>query len=259
VGALVDHPTPGSGSAPPAARPPDRTAAIACFVDLDNTVTGGGAETGDPGYPQRDEPMRLYYSANPNPRVAVAVARHLGSPVEYVRASPRRPDQVEGFRAINPNALVPVLVEGERRLWEADAIACRLCAIAGSDFWRTGDEMAEMIMWVSWSAHHFNSAAGVLYFERLVRPRFSDEPAPASVLEEAMGDFRRYAATLDDHLGGRAWLLGDRLSYADFRVATNLPFADGAGLPVAEFRHVARWRDRLSEIDAWRAPFDGLE
>jgi glutathione S-transferase len=203
--------------------------------------------------------MRLYYSANPNPRVAVAVARHLGSPVEYVRASPRHPDQVEAFRAINPNALVPVLVEGERRLWEADAIACRLCALAGSDFWRAGEELAEMIMWVSGSAHHLNSAAGVLYFERLVRPRFSDEPVPASVLDEAMDDFRRHTATLDDHLGGRAWLLGDRLSYADFRVATFLPFADGSGLPVAEFANVRRWRDQLLAIDAWRAPFDGLE
>jgi glutathione S-transferase len=203
--------------------------------------------------------MRLYYSGNPNPRVAVAVARHLGSPVEYVRASPRHPDQMEAFRAINPNALVPVLVEAERRLWEADAIACRLCAIAGSDFWRTGDEAPEMIMWVSWCAHHFNSAAGVLYFERLVRPRFSDEPAPVSVLAEAMDDFRRHSATLDDHLGGRAWLLGDRLSYADFRVATFLPFADGSGLPVAEFPNVERWRDQLLAIDAWRAPFDGLE
>jgi glutathione S-transferase len=203
--------------------------------------------------------MRLYYSANPNPRVAVAVARHLGSPVEYVRSSPRHPDQMEAFRAINPNALVPVLVEGERRLWEADAIACRLCAIAGSDFWRTGDEAPEMIMWVSWCAHHFNSAGGVLYFERLVRPRFSDEPAPASVLAEAMDDFRRHSATLDDHLGGRAWLLGDRLSYADFRVATFLPFADGSGLPVAEFPNVERWRDQLLAIDAWGGPFDGLE
>ena len=209
--------------------------------------------------PRQDERRTLYYSANPNPRVAVAVAKHLGSPVAYVRASPRHPDQIEAFRAINPNALVPVLVEGERRLWEADAIACRLSAIAGSDFWRTGDEGPEMITWVSWSAHHFNSAAGVLYFEKLVRPRFSDEPAPPAVLEEAMDDFRSYAATLDDHLGSRAWLLGDRLSYADFRVATFLPFAEGAGLPVAEFANVERWRDQLLEIDAWRAPFDGLD
>ena len=202
--------------------------------------------------------MKLYYSRNLNPRVAVAVARYLGSPVEYVRASPRHPDNVEAFRSINPNALVPVLVEGERRLWETDAIACRLSAIAGSDFWRTGERAAEMVMWVSWGTHHLNSAASVLYFERLIRPTFSDVEAAPSVLEEAISDFRTHAATLDAQLEGRTWLVGDHISYADFRVATALPFAEGAGLPLAEFPNVKRWHDRLLEIDAWRAPFDGL-
>jgi hypothetical protein len=28
---------------------------------------------------------------------------------------------------------------------------------------------------------------------------------------------------------------------------------------VAEFANVERWRDQLLEIDAWRAPFDGLD
>jgi glutathione S-transferase len=69
---------------------------------------------------------KLYYSHSLNPRVAVAAARYLHAPVEYVRASPRHPDNIEAFRAINPNALVPVLVEGEARLWETDAIVCRL-------------------------------------------------------------------------------------------------------------------------------------
>ncbi len=202
--------------------------------------------------------MQLYYSANLNPRVAVAVARHLQSPVEYVLASPRHPDNTEAFRAINPNALVPVLVEGERRLWETDAIACRLSAIAGSDFWRTGDEAPEIVMWISWATHHLNSAASVLYFDRLIRPRFSDVGAAPEVLDEAMTDFRTHAAVLDSQLESRAWLLGDRLSYADFRAAAALPFALGAGLPLSEFPNVARWHDRLSEIPSWRAPFDGL-
>ena len=86
--------------------------------------------------------MKLYYSQNLNPRVAVAVARHLRSPVEFVRASPRHPAHEAAFRQINPNGLAPVLVEDGRTLWETDAIACRLSALAGSDFWRTGE--AEM-------------------------------------------------------------------------------------------------------------------
>ena len=42
--------------------------------------------------------MKLYYSENLNPRVAVAVARHLESPVEFISASPRRPDLEDAFR-----------------------------------------------------------------------------------------------------------------------------------------------------------------
>lgn len=203
--------------------------------------------------------MKLYYSPNLNPRVAVAVARYLGSPVEFVRASPRHPDNIAAFRAINPNALVPVLEEGDgRRLWETDAIACRLSALAGADFWRTGEAEPEMIQWVSWAAHHLNAAAGTLYFERLIRPTFSDIAAPEALVAEAMRDFRTHATTLDAALEGRAWLLGDRLSYADFRVGTSLPFADGAGLPLEGLENLARWRERLQAINAWSRPFDGL-
>jgi glutathione S-transferase len=203
--------------------------------------------------------MKLYYSPNLNPRVAVAVARHLRSPVEFVRASPRHPDHIAAFRSINPNALVPVLEEDDgRRLWETDAIACRLSAVAGSDFWRGGDAQPEMIQWISWAAHHLNAAAGVLYFERLIRPRFSDQPAPVAVVEEAMDNVRAHAVILDAALANRPWLLGESLSYADFRVGTALPFADGAGLPLDGLRNLARWRDRLEAIDAWRDPFDGL-
>jgi glutathione S-transferase len=203
--------------------------------------------------------MKLFYSHNLNPRVAVAVARYLQSPVEYVRVSPRRPDQIEAFRAINPNALVPVLSDAAGTLWEADAIACRLSAMAGSDFWRTDETLPEMIKWVSWSAYHLTRAADPLYFYRIVAPTFSAEPPDPAIMEQALRDFRTHAAILEAHLQGRKWILGDRISYADFRVATPLPFAEGAGLPLAEFPNISLWHERLCAIDAWRDPFHGLE
>jgi glutathione S-transferase len=202
--------------------------------------------------------VKLYYSRNLNPRVAVAVARYLNAPVDYVSASPRNPANTEAFRAINPNALVPVLIDGETKLWETDAIACKLSAIVGSDFWRTNDEMPEMIKWISWSAYHLTLAASPLYFFRIVVPQFSDEKPDPVLMANALRDFREHAATLDAALAERTWLLGDRISYADFRVATPLPFADGAGLPLSEFPNVKRWHDHLLEIPAWRAPFEEL-
>jgi glutathione S-transferase len=203
--------------------------------------------------------MKLYYSPNLNPRVAVAVAKHLGSPVHYIRARPFHPAHMEAFRKINPNTRVPVLVEDTRTLWETDAIACRLSELAGSDFWRIGAEMVEMIMWISWGTHHLTRAADPVYFERIVRPQFSDKVMDPSELEEPLREFRQHAAVLDAHLAGREWLLGERISYADFRVATSLPFAERAGLPADEFKNVMRWHEQLLAFPAWRTPFEGLE
>lgn len=203
--------------------------------------------------------MRLYYSPNLNPRVAVAAARYLNANVDYVRCSPRHPNHEAAFRMINPNALAPILEDGEDRLWETDAIVCRLSALAGSDFWRTDDSQPRMIQWVSWATHHLNSAASVLYFERLIRPTFSEVAAPAKVIDAAVSDFTTHAAILNAALEGRTWLLGNRLSYADFRAATALPFAEGAGLPLADFAEIRRWNDQLMDLDAWRDPFAGLD
>ena len=205
--------------------------------------------------------MKLYYSHNLNPRVAVAVARHLRSPVEYIRARPFHPAEVEGFRKLNPNTRVPVLEEGGRTLWEADAIACRLSEIASSTFWRKGELEPRMVMWVSWATHHLNNAAAVLYFEHVVLPQFPPQARPPSAepakLAAALQDFRQFAAILDAHLKGRRWLLDDdELSYADFRVACALPFAEKAQLPVQDFPEVAHWHGRLMELKAWREPFE---
>jgi glutathione S-transferase len=202
--------------------------------------------------------MKLYYSTNLNPRVAVAAARHLNSPVEFIRVSPRDPRQEDAFRVINPNTLVPVLVEGAKPLWETDAIACRLSMIAGSDFWPTGDSLPETVKWLSWSKHHLTAAGDAYYFENIIKPKYLGLPPDPHVIGGVESDFHRYARVLDDILATRRWLIEDRLTYADFRAATIMPFAKDAKMPVEGYKNVLAWADRLNEVDAWRAPFEGL-
>jgi glutathione S-transferase len=202
--------------------------------------------------------MKLYYSQNLNPRVAVAVARHLESPLEFVRVAPRDPAQEDGFRPINPNTLVPVLVEEGRSLWETDAIACRLAQLAKSEFWRTDARMPEMLMWVSWSNQHFTLPASTHYFERIVRPTFSNVAEDPARMAKDLAAFCKYAGILNEALATRKWLVDDQLSYADFRTATVLPFAERSGLPLGEYPHIVRWHAQLWELPAWRDPFRGL-
>jgi len=202
--------------------------------------------------------LKLYYSRNLNPRVAVAVARHLQSPVEFIRASPRDPTNEDAFRRINPNTLVPVLVEERATLWETDAIACRLSMLAGSDFWVSDEKAAEFQMWLSWSAHHFTRTASFFYWEFAMKPRLGLPPASTGEVDEASAEFHRFAAVLEAFLSNQTWLVGNRLSFADFRVATSLPFASSSRLPVEGYPRILAWHERLRRIAAWEDPFEGL-
>jgi len=200
----------------------------------------------------------LYFSRNPNPRLAVAVARHLGAPVTFEFAAPLAPGQAERYRPLNPSLRLPIWVEDGRSLWEADAIACRLSQMQGSDFWRSGADQPDMIRWISWARDHFVRACDMVHFERGTKPRYGLGPRDEGVLAQGLAAFHESAAVLDAQLAGRDWLLPGGLSHADFRMATFLPFNDVARLPLADHPAVDRWHRRLMALPAWADPFDGL-
>ena len=109
--------------------------------------------------------------------------------------------------------------------------------------------------WLSFDASHFGRHAGTLFFEYVVKSMFHIGNPNAATVEEATSFFRKYAAVLDEHLQGRRYLLGDQLTIADFSMAATLPYAEVSRIPLGEFPQVARWHDRLNELDAWREPF----
>ena len=203
--------------------------------------------------------MKLYFSRNPNPRLAVATARHLSAPVDLEFAEPLKPGQAGKFRPLNPNLTIPILEEPGGSLWEADAIACRLSRLMLSDFWRRGDDEPDMIRWLSWGKGQFVAAFDMVHFERGTKQRYAIGPVDAAKVSEGLQMFHEASVILDNHLAARDWLLGDTVSYADFRMATFLPFNDVARLPLGHYEAIVRWYERLEALDAWRAPFEGLD
>ena len=57
---------------------------------------------------------------------------------------------------------------------------------------------------------------------------------------------------LDNHLKGRAWLVGERLTIADFSIGAVVPSAAHLGLPLAHFAEIGRWYEGLSALPGWR-------
>lgn len=201
--------------------------------------------------------MKLYYAETLAPRKACAVAGYLGMQIDYVFVDLRKGEQTRpDYLAINPNGKVPSLVDGDRSLWEADAIICHLAQRAESGLWPGSvSQQIDVVRWLSWNSQHLYRHAGSLYFEYLIKPWVGlGEPDPLKVAE-AQGFFRKHAGVLDQHLKGRKWLLGHDLSVADFSVAVTLPYAKSAAMPLDEFPQVQRWHDQLNAFDAWRNPF----
>ena len=201
--------------------------------------------------------MKLYYFETSNPRKPCAVAKYLGSPVEFVRVDlTKREHMTPEFLAVNPNGKVPALSDGEVCLWEGHAIMIYLAMKAGSDLWpQDPARQVDVLQWLNWDTAHFSRHGGTLLFENHIKPAFGlGEPDPDAV-GEATAFFRNFAAVLDAHLQGRTHIVGDRLSVADFGVAAVLPSAREAKLPLGGFKEIVRWHDALMEIPAWREPF----
>lgn len=192
---------------------------------------------------------KLYYCETLNPRKACAVAKHLASPVEFVRVDLATDEHKspEHLRR-NPNGKVPVLEHGGRFIWESLAIMTWLAQQAHSPLWPTDPgEQVEVLRWTAWDAFHWLPATGTFYFEHYVKPALGmGEPNEQSVAA-ATPEFHGAARILDAHLQGRRFLLGERLTVADFCLAASLPYAEQirplAAAPLSRARRLSWTRD----------------
>jgi glutathione S-transferase len=202
--------------------------------------------------------MKYYYHpASPNCRKVSALLEMLGIEAEYEFVDlPKGKQATPTFLAINPNGMVPVLVDGERTVLESNCILIYLAELADSDLW-TEDDRLEILQWMFWEQSHFMYATGMVFFQKLIKPMMGKEPDEIRV-EEAVAKFRRHAKALDSHLKENEWLVGSRLTLADLAVAANLTYAAATELPMDDFPNVQRWHDAVSGLDAWKATHPAL-
>ena len=124
--------------------------------------------------------MELHtFVGSPNSRKVEAVIDHLGLDVEIVHhdfagGALRRSD----YLAVNPNGMVPTLVDGSFILWESNAIMQYLADKAGNDtlFPRDLQRRTDVVRWQFWEQAHFNRAFGTLAFEAVAKPALNLAP-----------------------------------------------------------------------------------
>jgi len=200
--------------------------------------------------------MKLYYFETPNGRKACAVAKHLNSPVEWVRINLANAEQkADSFLAVNPNGRIPALVDGDVKLWESQAIMCYLARKAGSDIWPSDERQVGVITWFNWDTAHFSRYAGSLVWENVIKGFFGLGDPDAAAVAQATKSFNQFARVLDAHLATNKFAAGDKLTVADFSLGAFLPNYEAAKIPVDDYPNIKRWHEDLMEIPAWKDPF----
>lgn len=202
--------------------------------------------------------MRIYWIKAQAPQRVLALAKHLGIEAEFVEldlmaGALKAPD----YAGLNPNMKVPTLVDGDLVLWEASAIMAHLCIKAESDMWPAHNpaEQVEVLRWLSWNDCHWSPAVAPFYFEHVVKATFGMGPPDNESLKSRVPDFIRFAKVLDSHLAGRTYAVSDRLTIADFQLASMATYWRESEMPLQAFPHVVRWIDGLMRIPAWADPW----
>ena len=157
------------------------------------------------------------------------------------------------FLALNPNGAVPTLVDGDFVLTESRAIMQYLASKKPESGLLPRDERtrADVTRWQFWDSSHFSPQLGTLTFQRVLKPMIGMGEPDAAKVEEALTNFRRFAAVLNKRLDGKQYVVGDSMTLADLTLASSLMYAKQAEVPLAEFPNIQGWFSRISSMDAW--------
>jgi glutathione S-transferase len=162
------------------------------------------------------------------------VAKHS---LDLRRGEHRSPE----YLALNPLGKVPALVDGDRVLWESNAIALYLaerrpeCGLVPA----TAGERAELHKWLFFLAYEVAWPA----FRYFFAPDERDTSAER---------LRTALPVLEQQLAERDYLLGS-FSLADIAYAPSMALLSVASFDQSPWPRVSQWAGRVHDRPAWRA------
>jgi len=169
--------------------------------------------------------------------------------VSYFSGGHREPEYV----ALNPNAMLPALTDGDFTLSESDVILQYIGAKTPGHSGYPSDLRArtDVHRWQAWSSAHWFAACYPYLVENAVKPLLGASP-DLEVLDASEETFHRFAAVLDASLEGRTWLVGDHPTFADLSVAAPMHVHTFQKLPLDRYSNIRAWIARIEGLDCWK-------
>lgn len=198
--------------------------------------------------------MQLHtFVGSPNGRKVEAVIAHVGLEVEIVHLDFPTGLRAPEYLALNPNAMSPTLVDGDFTLTESNAIMQYVAEKADdrSILPRETCARADVTRWQFWESAHFNRAFGTLAFEVFAKPQLGIGPPDANLVRGAKESLGRFAPVLERRVAGRAFLVGNAVTLADYAVATFEGYRTKVPFDFAPFPGINAYFDRIHALEPW--------
>ncbi|MFL6604008.1 MAG: glutathione S-transferase family protein [Steroidobacteraceae bacterium] len=193
-------------------------------------------------------------STSINVRKVLWLCQELELPYELQQwGAGQLPTEAPEFRALNPNALVPVIRDGSFVLWESNAICRYLAAAHGEGNLLPADlqERALVEQWMDWQATELNNSWRYAFMALVRRSAaHTDKEAVAA----GVRNWNRHMTMLDEQLRtSGAFVTGASFTVADIvlGLATNRWFMTPMERPALPA--VTDYYERLSQRPAFRA------
>lgn len=200
--------------------------------------------------------MQIY--ADPitvNCRKVLAGLDFLDAPYERIHVDYFKGEQKEpAYVAVNPNASVPALRDGDFTLWESNAILQYAADKLGREtaYPRDLQQRADINRWLLWESSSWFPSAYVFLVENCVKPLLGGQPDPA-VLDAQAVQFHKLAGIVDARLAGSRWVCGDNPTIADIALAAPIHLHAWQKLPLSDHPNLQRWMtQQIEPMPCWK-------
>jgi glutathione S-transferase len=196
--------------------------------------------------------MKLYTFPSPNPQKVVFAILEIGLdcemvPVDLTKREQRQPE----FLALNPTGRVPVLVDGDLKLWESHAILAYIGDKTGKKWPSTTAGRADALRWLFFLSTHISPPTTDLVFNRIA-VKLSGLPADEAAIVRGEKALPGVLGIIEGHLEKSRWMLGDELTLVDCAYCPVLNAIDKAGFSLDQFPRVKAYLTTLRERPAWK-------
>lgn len=189
--------------------------------------------------------LKFYYSGAPNPMKVALFLEESGLPYEAVPVDTRKGEQHKPeYLAINPNAKVPAIVDGDVTVFDSNAILLYLGEKTGKFMPPSGDKMrGELLSWLMFIASGVGPYSGQSVHFRNYAPEKIDY-----AINRYMYEAQRHYGIIDARLGKQKYMVGDSYTILDMALwgwARLIPVALGESY-WAKFPNLKRLMDEIN-------------